>query len=176
MLNIIFTPASGDEDVVLAANVYSKIWKNDGSRITKVAEKISGLKFKEKKIIAKVHRGMSRSEPLYLDSRFKSYGKRGNLIHELLHRLLYANGVDKNEVGENKLESHKILDLILYDIWVEIYGAEFADWVVNQEKSFSDTYKKAWEWALNMNEEERKSKFTEIVTESGSSGAKKIDL
>jgi len=53
------------------------------------------------------------------------------LIHELAHRLLAGNRIGplrkkfKNE-EEKKLATHKILYLILYDIWIELYGEDFA--------------------------------------------------
>jgi hypothetical protein len=44
-----------------------------------------------------------------------------------------------------------------------LYGSEFADKAVDNEKKFSESYKEAWEWALSFSKEERSKKFREIV-------------
>ncbi|KKR30027.1 hypothetical protein A2715_02950 [Candidatus Woesebacteria bacterium RIFCSPHIGHO2_01_FULL_39_32] len=107
------------------------------------------------------------SYPLLLSSTFKSVGKRANLIHELLHRFLFTNGVETLNVNENKLEAHKKLYLILYEVWESVYGIEFANNAYRIEKNiFPEDYKKAWEWALKFNKDERAKKFKELVNKS----------
>lgn len=169
MLKIEFTPSDfSDEEILLATYVYMFIWENDGKKIEEAAEKISGLKFKEERVVATVHKGKGKSHPLTLSAYAKSNGKRASLVHELLHRLIVDNSVSKLGVFENQLEAHKILDLILYDVLTEAYGKELAEWRVNFEKNnFPEAYKEAWDWALAFDKEGRKREFQKIVAASG---------
>lgn len=88
--------------------------------------------------------------------------KIATLVHELGHRLLFQHGINGNE----KLGIHQILYLILYDIWVDLYGKDFADQQVEIEsnrKSPRAPYKECWQWALRKNKNERKNLFIKIV-------------
>src|SRR5687768_8545378 len=124
-MNITFYPDSDDQKLITATEEYKKIWVQDGKRIIVVIEKVSGLKFKESFINAIVYEGISNSHPLALRSSYDVAIKKGTLIHELLHRLLVGNKVhiDSNSSNNVSLEVHKVLDLILYDIWIELFGA-----------------------------------------------------
>ncbi len=167
MLYIRFIPKQvQDPKLIDATKAYKQIWSTDSKRIVDTIEKITNLKYKENSITATIHCDNPRSKPLLLTCKkfkYKEIGKRASLIHELSHIILSENNVDTNMVGENKLESHKILDLVLYDIWDSIYGEAFAEKALEIEKSyFEKTYKKAWEWALSFTKEERAEKFREL--------------
>jgi hypothetical protein len=99
--------------------------------------------------------------------------KQGLIVHELCHRLLSGNRIRiKTRKYENlSLEIHKVLNLILYDTWVEIYGKKFADQMVRRESSSRrELYNKAWEWALSFDKETRKKKFRRIVVDRSGRG------
>ena len=61
------------------------------------------------------------------------------------------------------IDEHSVLFLILYDIWVDLYGNKFADEQVEVEKKRRGPYPAAWTYALSMTREERKKKFAEFV-------------
>lgn len=93
------------------------------------------------------------------------FGK-ATLVHELCHRLLVDNKIKSPKFKDKKnyiFEVHKIIDLILFDIWVLLYGEKFAKTNVVAEKSFGHPqYIKAWEVALALNREERKREFEKV--------------
>lgn len=143
---------------------YKKIWNNDNLRIIKAVKKITGLNFIEQEINAIVFSSTlnSRSFPLSLNADLELDIKKGLLVHELCHRLLSGNHIriKFDNYKDISLEIHKVLNLILYDIWVEVYGAGLANKMVEWEsKSRRSIYKKAWKWALGFDKKERKNEF-----------------
>jgi hypothetical protein len=61
----------------------------------------------------------------------------------------------------SEIDEHRKLFLVLYDIWVVLYGKDFADKnvaVESRRKGLYD-YESAWKWALAMSAEERAAKF-----------------
>jgi hypothetical protein len=168
MLIINFIPDSDREDlsekIKSGLDDYKKIWKNDSTRVVKAVEKTTGLKFIEKEINAIVFSSTlnSRSFPLSLNADLELDIKKGLLVHELCHRLLSGNHIRVrfDNYKDISLEIHKVLNLILYDIWVEVYGTKLANKMVEWEsRSRRGIYKKAWDWALGFDKKERKSKF-----------------
>lgn len=169
MLKINFYPDSDREDRLKTTEKgvkeYKKIWKQEGEKIVKTIEKVSGLKFKEKTINSVVYVGSlpSRSIPLSLKADYSLERKKGILIHELCHRLMSGNKIWFDIKKRNfSLEVHKAIYLILYDIWLNLYGKNFAKANLDYE-SKSALYKKAWEWALSFNKEERSKRFRKII-------------
>lgn len=60
-------------------------------------------------------------------------------------------------------ELHKVIDLILYDLWTDLLGKEGAENNKEVEISYGDPiYKEIWEWALSFSKEERAKKFQEM--------------
>ncbi len=170
-MKINFYPSWDKPEYEEAAKEYAKIWEEEGSRITEAIEKISGLKFREKVVNALVFGGISNSGPLRLNANLDKKRKKGDLTHELCHRLLYGNTIKFEKLeGENAeyLIQHKPIDLILYDIWTELYGEEFAKEQIPFEidewtgKGVSP-YKIAWNWALSMTKEERQKEFRKYL-------------
>ena len=161
MVQIKFYPDCDKTESLEAVNEYQGIWDKEGERIINAIEARSGLKFVENYINAIVFEGVSHSEPLSLRASYTYEVKKGTIVHELLHRLLSGNKVIP--VAENKREqalvSHKQLNLILYDIWAELYGEEFAKNNVEVEADRADVYKEAWKWALSFEKVERSEKF-----------------
>jgi hypothetical protein len=63
---------------------------------------------------------------------------------------------------------HKHIDLILYDIWVDLYGEKFAKEEIDYEISLWNgkgisPYKTAWDWALKMIKQERRQEFQKYL-------------
>lgn len=153
------------EKINNAINEYKEIWNKEGEKIVNSMEKISKLKFKENNINAIVFISSlsSRSFPLSLSANYPKERMPELIIHELCHRLLSGNKIriDFNKGDDITLEIHKVLNLILYDIWEDLYGKEYADKSVEAE-----SHKKAWKWALSFTKEERAQKFKELIKKS----------
>lgn len=171
MLQINFYPESDNPVFEKAAQEYQQIWNRDGEKIQTAIEKISGLKFKEHLINALTFGNVSYSVPLQLQSDITLENKKGTIVHELCHRLLVGNNV-RFDFGYDhpswNLEVHKQVDLILYDIWVELYGEEFAKKQIDHEISLwigkdISPYKVAWGWILSKTKEERKAEFRSYI-------------
>lgn len=163
MLSINFYAESDDINLVEAAKEYSEIWEQDGRRITSTIEAISGFPFHENVINALVFEGRSYSHPLQLRASYTLQTKKNALIHELCHRISRKDRLRFDYPdGQQLLEVHKIIFLILYDILADLYGKEFADANVQEESVYSNEYKEAWEWALSMTRDERKKKYDSL--------------
>jgi hypothetical protein len=169
---VYFHPDSDIRNLEPAVKKYQEIWRKEGKKIVKAIEKVSGLKFKESFINAIVFQAKfpSQSYPLCLKADYPDERKVSFLIHELTHRLLAGNGIGPQQEKfkseeEKRLAVHKILYLILYDIWVELYGEKFAKESVKSEIDIPGTevYKKAWKWALSLSKRERKERFLALM-------------
>ena len=167
MLKINFYPESDNPEFEKASMGYAKLWEEEGIRIQKTIENISGLRFKEKIINALVFDNVSYSVPLQLTANVTFERKRGALVHELCHRLVVGNNIEvKSGKSYNSwiLTIHKHIDLILYDVWIELYGENFAKREIKYEISLwtgkdISPYKIAWDWALSMTKEKRQKEF-----------------
>lgn len=168
-MKINFYPDHDDPKFEKAAKEYTRLWDREGEKIIKVIEKISGLKFKDKVINALIYEGNSYSRPLILQSEITIENKKADLIHELCHRLVSGQGYDlkfKNKITSKNynLEFHKVINLILYDIWVILYGKDFAKKQIKYEISFgmhgeANSYKLSWDWISKMTKEQRAKEF-----------------
>lgn len=122
-------------------------------------ESISGLKLKDAEVRVIVYEGVSMSGygdgPMKMRASYPSNIKKATLIHELGHRLI-------TDIPKTKeIDEHRVLFLVLYDIWEKLYGKDFADQAVEVEKSRKGLYdyESAWKWALSLSKEERAAKF-----------------
>src|SRR5690606_5489019 len=144
--------------------IFGKLKKK---KIVESFKKITNLEFKEDVINAVVFFGISQSHPLSLRANLTVEFKKANLVHELGHRLVSGAGVRIWDVDPLKrsLETHKLLDLFLYDVLVDLYGEEYA--IANVELETGEKrptfYKEAWDWALSFTREERAEKFKELL-------------
>lgn len=95
-----------------------------------------------------------------LRASYQAEEKKGTLVHELGHRM---NAQLK--VRPADLDEHRLLFLYLYDLYVDLYGKEFADRQVAFGKTLKGLYdyEGAWNWALAMSREERLGQFTAVV-------------
>lgn len=154
MLHLIFKPES--EVFNSASKEYEDIWTNENEKILKAFENITGITFEQKEIKVVVYEGVSISgslvSPMKMRASYSIDEKKGTLIHELGHRLIAS----MHQRIEN-IDEHQTLNLFLYDVWESLYGKDFADKMVEIESKRKGiyNYKNAWDWALNMNKEER---------------------
>ena len=164
-VNIRFSPQSeafGD-----ATREYQAVWAAEGIRVIEVMERVSGLKFLESQIQAIVFEGVSRSgsqdSPMMMRASYTADTKKATLIHELGHRHLAQL---KHRPGD--IDEHRLLFLILYDVWIELYGERFANEQIEVEKKRRGLYdyEAAWNWALSLSKEERAARFAEILKQN----------
>jgi hypothetical protein len=161
-LRVSFSPES--EKFARATAEYQAIWSGEGKRIIEAMESVSGLKFTEKNVRVVVYEGVSWSgygdRPMKLRASYPPDIKKATLIHELGHRLIIRIRIPRTK----ELDEHRVLFLILYDIWEKLYGKEFADKAVEVEKKRRGIYdyESAWQWALSLSKEERASQFKEL--------------
>ena len=159
-LKIVFVPDS--DQFSPAAREYQEIWSRDGVRITAAMEAASGRDFEDREVKAIVREVASSSgykeTPMQLRASYPPDTKKATLIHELGHRL-------ESDLFHHDEDDHKYLFLWIYDIWVKLYGREFADAQVAIKKQRGRMYPAAWDFALSFTPEERAAKWKEIVAE-----------
>lgn len=164
-VKIEFSPESGKFNQ--ATIEYRTLWNNEGKRIVEAMEKVSGVKFGENEIRAIVYEGISSSgmgnDPMKLRASYPSDVKKATLIHELGHRLLAH--IPKTK----EMDEHRVLFLVLYDIWESLEGKDFADRMVEVEKGRKGQYdyESAWKWTLSLSKEERAAKFKALRESAG---------
>jgi hypothetical protein len=161
-LDVVFQPDSPQFSD--AAREYTSIWTADGARIIAAMEAVSGLKFEEHEVKAMVLEVSSDSGykdiPMHLRASYPLDTKKATLIHELGHRLQAG-------VFPRSDDEHKYLFLWVYDVWVKLYGREFADAQVVVERQRGRMYPAAWDFALSFNAAERAAKWKEISAAHG---------
>lgn len=164
MLEITFHPDSDSPQILKATEEYQKIWRENGKRFQEVIERISGFKF-EIDLDATVFEGVSEAFPLRLRASYEYHIKQSILIHELCHIVYRGDQLKLNSIHESNpaKDGHKFLDLILYDIWSELFEQGEVQKFIEFEKSLTNNYKVAWEWALKFNKTERQKLYQEIL-------------
>ncbi len=167
MLTVNFHPDSNKPDLVAAAAEYTRLWQTEGGQIVARLDGVTGLTFAEEFINAIVFEGVSQSHPLCLRASYPAETKKGTLIHELCHRLVRGNrsrlGLPAYRSNE-QLQNHQLIDLFLFDVWVDLYGEEFARRQVEVESERQQFYKEAWGWALSMGRGERETKLRAVLS------------
>ena len=145
-----------------ATEEYRDIWAQEGSRIVAAMERATGLHFEPGPIEVSVYEGTSYSgekggRPMLLRASYQAETKRGTLVHELAHRL----AADVPFKGDH----HELIFLFVYDVWVDLWGQEFADGQVKIEglrKGIVD-YDSIWKRTLALPSAERARRLREII-------------
>jgi hypothetical protein len=163
-ITVTFTPENKNPQFSPAVEEYRQIWAAEGPRIIAAMEKISRLKFPEKNVKVEIYEGPSfagrGNGPMRLRASYQADEKKGTIVHELGHRM---NAQLK--VRPQELDEHRLLFLYLYDLYVDLYGKDFAD----KEVAFGRTlkgmydYDAAWTWTLAMTADERAAKFADVL-------------
>lgn len=163
MISLTFAPERNT--FIEAADSYSAIWAREGNSIVEAIEKNVWLTFKSQSMKAIVYEGPSQSHPSFkLRASYDDETKEATLIHELLH-IISADYMLKLPVAGDALTLglHRQIDLVLYDLWIELFGKAFADRQVQIESGRTPIYKEAWQWALVLAATERHQKFVELL-------------
>jgi len=157
-----FIPKFEDPDLLQATAQYKEIWTADGERIEKTFKKYTNLSLCEERIAVIVYEGVSFSgrnpdDLMRLRASYTEEVKKGTLIHELAHRLTF--NLNYNAI----VDEHEIINLFLYDVWVELYGTDFADQMVKHEKNLNSRYADAWDKTLVLPKEARQEKWQQFL-------------
>jgi hypothetical protein len=141
---------------------YEAIWSADGVRIVAALESATDLVLEPGPIRVLVHEGVSSSGYRHIPMRMRaSYPldtKRATLVHELSHRLV-------GDLFRKDDQDHPYIFLFLYDVWVEIWGKEFADAQVaveSRRKGLYD-YEGAWQDALAIGKQGRREEWRKFL-------------
>ncbi|MEX2282938.1 MAG: hypothetical protein WEE89_10695 [Gemmatimonadota bacterium] len=146
-----------------AQREYTAIWNREGARIISTMERIAGIRFDsppyaDTAITAIVIEGVSnsgfRDRPMHMRASYPEATKRATLVHELGHRLQI--GVAGSE------DEHEVLFLWIYDVWIALWGKQFADEQVIVERARRGPYPVAWDAALALKSVERAAKFARL--------------
>lgn len=142
-----------------AARDYRAIWESEGAAIVAALEAETGLVFPAAPIEALVRDGppMAAYDGRTIRLRAGSYSAdymRATLTHEMGHRLALLLP------RTSKMDDHRLLYLFLYDVWLRLYGPDFAERMVSIERRIPGAYDydAAWTWALAMSREERQGR------------------
>lgn len=158
--------AEGDS-FAAAAREYERLWATDGARIVQAMERVSDLtfisaRFADTAIAARVLERASssgyRDTPMQMRASYPPDTRRATLIHELGHRL--QAGLFRREE-----EEHGPLFLWIYDVWVDLYGRDFADAQVMVERRRGGPYPAAWDAAMGLSKAERAARWKALLTE-----------
>ena len=84
------------------------------------------------------------------------------LVHELGHRLLVDNNIVAERGNDFHRDSHRLLNLFLYDAYVELFGLETANEIVAWESDLRASYRETWAWALELEKAERARRLASI--------------
>lgn len=154
------------EEFEAAAEEYRAIWRDDGDRIAAAFRKFTGLTLEPGPIDTIVYEGISFSgdatRPMRMRASYPLDTKRGTLVHELSHRLIW-------DVYPIDLEDHPVIFLFLYDVWVELWGQEFADAqvAIESRRRGRFDYESAWQTAIDLGFEGRRAAWQKIIEGSG---------
>jgi hypothetical protein len=147
-----------------ATDEYQEIWRTEGKRISTALEEATGLQMEAGPIPAIVYGGISNSGyrriPMRMRASYPPDTKRATLIHELAHRLI-SGMVSKN------FDDHPVIFLFVYDVWVELWGREFADEqiLVESRRTGRYDYAGAWREALALGAEGRAERWSQFLAE-----------
>jgi hypothetical protein len=160
--DIDFEPESSRYAV--ATEEYREIWRTEGARISAALEAATGLEMETGPIKAIVFEGISNSgykwKPMRMRASYPPDTKRATLVHELAHRLIA-------DLSSWNLEEHPIIFLFVYDVWVKLWGQDFADEqvAVESERRGRYDYESAWRDALALGPEGRARRWSQFVAE-----------
>lgn len=148
------------------AREYREIWRQEGERIIRTMESVSGLRFNSPAhadtaitviLVDAAASSGYRDRPMRMRFNYPSATKRATLVHELGHRL--QSHLFRRE------DEHFELFLWIYDVWTDLYGKQFADEQVAIEKRRGSPYPAAWDKALALTRAEREAQWRAIVAE-----------
>jgi hypothetical protein len=147
-----------------AADEYKVIWNSEGDRIANALREATGLSLESGPVRAIVCECVSysgyRETPMQLRASYPEDTKRATLVHELSHRLI-------SDVAPGSVDQHQVIFLFVYDVWVQLWGEEFADAqvVVESGRRGLYDYASAWRDALALGAAGRRERWRALRAE-----------
>jgi len=163
-----FVPVGPSFDA--AAREYRRLWCAEGRQIVAALERVAGVPYPAAAIEVFVANGAPMTafdgRSIWLKASYPEYYKRATLVHELGHRLAFTLKRPAD------LDDHRLLNLFLFDVWTDLYGADFAPRMVAIERRIPGRYDygAAWDWALAMTREQRQARLAELRAGAPASG------
>src|SRR5688500_765667 len=128
-VTLTFTPQSKIPAFEAAAAEYRSIWEAEGARIIEAMERLTMLRFPQKKIEVQIFEGPSTAgvlfnragvavgsrDPMRLRASYSADNKKGTLVHELGHRMNL-----NLRTRPQDLDEHRLLFLYLYDLYIDL--------------------------------------------------------
>jgi hypothetical protein len=159
-LDVVFTPSTRAD--TYDAGVYREIWAEYGQRLINAIEARSCMPFSEPMVAATVADATSNSggpdHPMRLRRTYIRSEKQSTLAHELGHRHLW-----QLEKRLDDIDGHMTLYLILYRVWADVWGEEFAEERVRGESGWDEDYANAWDWARSLAPNEREQLWRQLL-------------
>lgn len=162
------------EEILNYIEEVKRLWNKKSKKILKEISKVSGLKWKEKKIICYVI-GVGRpfSDPLTIKILKKNISRfLETLTHELIHQIQVQNKkkyilwhkyvLEKHKNEERITKNHVLLSAIHWKLLEKLEGQEA---VQKEIKKFSKdkAYKRAWEIVKKETPDAIIKKFKEVT-------------
>ena len=147
-----------------ATEEYREIWRTEGQRISAALEAATSLEMEAGPIRTIVLNGISSSGypgwPMRMRDDLAPDTKRATLVHELAHRLV-------SPLTPRRFDDHPVIFLFVYDVWVDLWGQEFADRQVEVESSRRGRYdyEGAWRDALALGREGRARRWAQFLAD-----------
>jgi hypothetical protein len=163
-VEVVFAPSEWAHEY--ATRTYRQIWGEDGQRIVRALETRTCMPFSEPVVWATVAEAVSHSggpeHPMRLRASYTREIKESTLVHELGHRHLWqlANRLDD-------VNGHMTLFLILYSVWADVWGENFAADRVRSESVWDEEYADAWGWARSLESAERENLWSQLLEMNG---------
>ncbi len=149
---------------------YETIWATEAERIVQTLEEVSGLRFEIDRVEVEVMEGVSWAGTRRMGMRasYPTDTKKATLVHELGH-VLVGDLVPNDAPEGSAPQPHYLLFLFLYDVWVKLWGTEFADEqvVVESNRRGLVDYEGIWKAVLSKSREERAAELSEIIDRWG---------
>ena len=166
MLRLTFEPE--EADYAEATQEYRAVWAREGQRITEALVARSGLRFETDAVEVEVMEGPSWAGTTTIGMRasYPVATKQATLVHELGH-ILIGDLIPDNTPPGSAPEPHYILFLFLYDVWVDLWGLEFANEQVAVESSRRGIvdYEGTWQAVLSVTQEDRANQLRAIIAQ-----------
>jgi hypothetical protein len=142
-----------------ATDEYRQLWCAEGARVIATMERVTGYRYPGGAVDVLVSNNTPMTafggRSMALKASYPQYYKRATLVHELGHRLAFTMPRTAD------LDEHRMLYLFLYDVWSDLYGAAYAEGMVDIERRIKGRYDyaAAWDWALSMTRGERQARL-----------------
>jgi hypothetical protein len=163
-LTLTFEPESSEFDD--ATHAYRELWASEGQAIVRALESASGMTFPVESVIVTVMEGPSWAgrDRMGMRASYPLDTKRATLAHELGH-ILIGDRIPEDADGEPTLDHHDVLFLFLYEVWVELWGEDFAREQVEVEsrRRGPNDYEGRWNRALSLGLDGRRDALASLL-------------